>query len=776
MKKQLLNQKSVAQLFFIHCLTLLGVHSISSQTLLNETFGTTAVAAASNYGGGTSTPSPSVNYTTNVPGYTAVASDANNTGFLNFVSTGTIRRISVAGPLPTGSGLNGVLHSNTKLITWTFNMRAGRLSTNTFSSSTGYPENKYFSAVVLCATNESLLSNSPTPGTGYMVSVQKSTNNSLSGKGSINLIKYSNGIGDAATTGAELSVVTRLIESPELNQIPNLSGFPNTPNNLSIKVTYNPTNDVWELFYREDPVVPTPVAFVDPTSGTLTLGGSATDVPTSTAMTHFGYVAGLQTSFSAANTYQFDNFNIGLSTPPPYTSPPTVEKRQAFNSAANPTVLNLVAAGSNGAIFNWYTTATGGSPLITSTPLTYSTYYVSQTVNGTESSRVATQVFVGDTALKTLPLYEGFANYTIADKLLLMNNGASTAVATNQATGLGSWSMAPSANITDDVTIVASPVWTNLIAPAIASGNAMNLVGSGVDPELKFTNTTNGSLYSSFVFTATDVTTIVNATTAAAAATPSTTVPNGVDPDKSTPTGIYSFLSESTDPLTNIVSTSYSANVMFRKVFGTTNKFNIGLSKSNSGSDCVWSPTEFDFGTQHLIVISYENIGDPVDTNQVANLWIDPVTSTQPAVTLTQNNPISAIDGITPVKITRSNIDRIKILQASSTSTPLLVIDEIRVANNFGEAVGGASTLSIAKMNVSKFSVYPNPVTNGKLFISSASSSEKQVAIYSLLGQKVLQTITANNTEINVSKLAKGTYILNVTEDGKSESKKVMIK
>jgi hypothetical protein len=79
-------------------------------------------------------------------------------------------------------------------------------------------------------------------------------------------------------------------------------------------------------------------------------------------------------------------------------------------------------------------------------------------------------------------------------------------------------------------------------------------------------------------------------------------------------------------------------------------------------------------------------------------------------------------------------------------------------------------------VDTSKFSAYPNPVTNGKLYISSESSSEKQVAIYSLLGQKVLETKTTNNTEINVSQLAKGAYILNVTEDGKSENKKLMIK
>ena len=474
---------------------------------------------------------------------------------------------------------------------------------------------------------------------------------------------------------------------------------------------------------------------------------------------------------------------LGGAAPP---ASPLVESRQVFNSSSNPTVANLVPAPST--TIKWYATI-DGSELPSTTSINSGTYYVSQTTNSLESDKASTNVYVGDTSLKTLPLYESF-DYIIGDKLIVMKNGAKTTIAENPGIGLGSWTIIPSDNITADVAIVASPTWTNTVLPS-ASNKAISFAGSGVDPELKFTNTTTGSLFSSFVFTAADVTSIVNAQVAGQASAdadylklnpgatifPPFVLDAGIDAAKSTPTGFYGFLSESTDPNTGVVSTSYASDVMFRKVFGTTNKFNLGLSKSSSSTDCVWSPAEYDFGTQHLIVISYENIGDAVDTNQVANLWIDPATSTQPAVTLTQNNPISAVDGSTPVKITRSNIDRIKIVQASSSSTPTLVIDEIRVANNWGEALGTTSTLGLSpKVAVnSQCTVYPNPVSNGKLYISSPSNSQKQVAIYSILGQKVLDAKTSNNAEINVSKLAKGNYILKITEDGKSDAKKLII-
>jgi hypothetical protein len=54
-------------------------------------------------------------------------------------------------------------------------------------------------------------------------------------------------------------------------------------------------------------------------------------------------------------------------------------------------VANLTAVGSN---LQWYATSTGGSALATNTVLTTATYYVSQTVNGTESARTSVAVTI----------------------------------------------------------------------------------------------------------------------------------------------------------------------------------------------------------------------------------------------------------------------------------------------------------------------------------------------------------------------------------------------
>ena len=808
MKKQLLNRKRLTQLFYSLTFTLLFANFGWSQTLFEETFGTTAAAT---FTGGTS--SPGVNYSSVTTSCNVISTSSIASGpdmFLNFAakalttqtaatSTSTSVTLSAANALiqvgqsVTGSGLasgstvtaiNGTsltlsaattttkssttlsffssnlsnrasltsplanltsglnttkLTDNTKLVTWTLNMRASRSMS---SSSLTYADGALYLAVVLCASTPNLTDGATSATDGYALILQRSLDNAGGlNPGAVRLVKFHNGIG-SSTGGSEVSAA--LLTTPALNS--GAVATETAPNNVSIKVEYNPNADSWTMYYREDPIAS---GFVDPSSGTLTKIGSITDnTYTSTAMTHFGYLAGLSFTTSAANQLQLNNFKIALSNAPAFTAAPVVEKRQAFNSTPTPTVASLVGTGTG--TLNWYDVATGGTVLSpTASLVNGNIYYGSLTVGVTESDRVATTVYVGNTSLKTLPLYEPF-NFTEGLKLVAINNDLNT------GTGIGSWSVNPSAPLSvDDFTLVASPAWASTILPA-AQNNAITFVGSGLDPELKFTNTTSGNLYSSFLYNAVD---------APATIVASTTV--GTDFGYSTPTSFYSFATVSAD----LLSTSYAAGVLFRKNM-TTGKYSLGLSKSNSITECVWIPQadEFDLNTQHVIVIGYENIGEVTSTNQVAKLWIDPATSsTTPSETLSQNNPTT--------DVSRANIDRIKLLQASSSSTPTTIIDEIRVANNWGEALGGSSTLGLSSQVASKSqcTVYPNPVSNGKLYISSPSSSQKQVAVYSILGQKVLDTKTSNNAEINVSKLAKGNYILKITEDGKSEAKKLIV-
>lgn len=84
-------------------------------------------------------------------------------------------------------------------------------------------------------------------------------------------------------------------------------------------------------------------------------------------------------------------------------------------------------------------------------------------------------------------------------------------------------------------------------------------------------------------------------------------------------------------------------------------------------------------------------------------------------------------------------------------------------------------TLRINSDAIKGFNLYPNPVTNGKLFINTLINSEKKIQIFDVLGKQVLFT-NLKGREINVSKLNSGVYIIKIIEEGKTATRKLVIK
>lgn len=82
--------------------------------------------------------------------------------------------------------------------------------------------------------------------------------------------------------------------------------------------------------------------------------------------------------------------------------------------------------------------------------------------------------------------------------------------------------------------------------------------------------------------------------------------------------------------------------------------------------------------------------------------------------------------------------------------------------------------LGVPQNQISGLNIYPNPVTNGTLYITSDSDETKSVVIYDILGKEVLNSATSNGS-INVSNLKRGVYIAKISEDGKTDTKKIVI-
>ncbi|SDS38536.1 Por secretion system C-terminal sorting domain-containing protein [Polaribacter sp. KT25b] len=95
--------------------------------------------------------------------------------------------------------------------------------------------------------------------------------------------------------------------------------------------------------------------------------------------------------------------------------------------------------------------------------------------------------------------------------------------------------------------------------------------------------------------------------------------------------------------------------------------------------------------------------------------------------------------------------------------------DDLSFVNN--------GTASVKDNSIEGFATYPNPVTNNKFTVTSSSSNRKEIAIFNVLGGKVFSsTVSGVKSTVDVSSISSGIYILKVTEDGKTATKKLVLK
>jgi endonuclease I len=225
---------------------------------------------------------PSMTYTsTTATG--ATASIATST-FLR-IAPGTVSGISYV----TGSSSNfstpysATLANNSGLVTWTFNFRWNRAS----SSNPAAPASSAYGQAIILAGSSPIL----TSGTGYAIVYGNSGT-----PDPVRLCAYSNGISsltDICTSG--------------------ISDITATNNYVSVKVTYNPSGNLWSLYVRDDGAS----AWSDPSNGITSQKGTTTANSTYTgiALNTFGFLWSHSTT--TTNTGDFDNFKVSVNTTPP---------------------------------------------------------------------------------------------------------------------------------------------------------------------------------------------------------------------------------------------------------------------------------------------------------------------------------------------------------------------------------------------------------------------------------------------------------------------------
>lgn len=85
------------------------------------------------------------------------------------------------------------------------------------------------------------------------------------------------------------------------------------------------------------------------------------------------------------------------------------------------------------------------------------------------------------------------------------------------------------------------------------------------------------------------------------------------------------------------------------------------------------------------------------------------------------------------------------------------------------------SSKSQDNSGIEGLNLYPNPVNNGKVYITSKNDLDKSIIIFDVLGKKALQA-TISVKELNVSDLSPGVYIIKINEGEATATRKLIVK
>jgi hypothetical protein len=264
------------------------------------------------------------------------------------------------------------------------------------------------------------------------------------------------------------------------------------------------------------------------------------------------------------------------------------------------------------------------------------------------------------------------------------------------------------------------------------NGNSASFAADGIDCASPFTATTTGTVYYSFLLNIASMTGVTN-----------------VDG------GYFASLGSS--------SSNFGATLWSKRVDDTS--FNLGIEvRTAPAASTSFATATYQTGQTYFVVVGYTF--NPAASDDSVNLWVNPaLNGAQPAATIT--------DAQTALGTDLSSISTFLLRQDSAAETPAIQVDELRIGTTWSQVT--SSTLATNNNNITGLKVYPNPVSNGTLFIETSANAEKTVTVFDVLGKQVLNTKTSNNS-VNVSSLNAGVYIVNITEEGKTASIKLVIR
>jgi hypothetical protein len=76
---------------------------------------------------------------------------------------------------------------------------------------------------------------------------------------------------------------------------------------------------------------------------------------------------------------------------------------------------------------------------------------------------------------------------------------------------------------------------------------------------------------------------------------------------------------------------------------------------------------------------------------------------------------------------------------------------------------------------ITGFKLYPNPATADVVYVTTQKNDFKEVRVYDVFGELVLSE-NLSTKAMNISKLSPGVYVVQVTENEKSITRKLVVK
>lgn len=118
-------------------------------------------------------------------------------------------------------------------------------------------------------------------------------------------------------------------------------------------------------------------------------------------------------------------------------------------------------------------------------------------------------------------------------------------------------------------------------------------------------------------------------------------------------------------------------------------------------------------------------------------------------------------------------LNKIKLMAKNYFYTILLLVFFFSMSTNAQDVKQQPKTQETSV--IEGLNLYPNPVSNGKVYISTKNDLEKEVIIFDLLGKKVLQTMISSR-ELNIPNISPGVYIIKINENNASATRKLIVR